>query len=229
MSTTAGNIISAALQEIGVLAAGQTTSAEDADFCFQALNLLAEAWLTEPNYAYTTNIVSATITAGTQSATIGPGMTFDTARPVRLRDGCFVRFGTLDFPLDQINQDEYNDLALKSLNGPWPKKIYYDQGFPTGRVYFYPTGACTVNLVVEVQVASFSSLSSSITLPPGYERAFKFTLAEEVASAYVRPVSPLTSRNAHAARRNIKKANFDVPQLTFGQPDIGGFWRIYAG
>ena len=227
--TTALAIITAALQDVGVVAAGSLPAAEDSADCLARLNLLADAWLTEPNYAFTTTTVTATITAGTQSATIGPSMTFNCARPTRLEDGCFVRYAGLDYPLGVIGQAEYNAKTLKSLNGPWPQYVYYDTGSPTGLVYFYPAGPGTINLVVQTPVSSFATLATSVTLVPGYERAFRMTLAEDVADAYARQVTPKYARMAAMARRTIKRLNFSVPQLAMGDRDIGGFWRIYAG
>ena len=227
--TTALAIITGTLQDLGVVSAGSLPAAEDSADCLTRLNLIADAWLTEPNYAFTTTTVTATITAGTQSATIGPSQTFSCARPTRLEVGCYVRYGNLDYPLEVIGQAEYNAMPLKSLNGPWPQFVHYDAGSPTGIVYFYPAGPGTINLVVQTPVSSFATLATSVTLTPGYERAFRMTLSEDVADAYGRPLSAKYVRSAAMARRAIKRVNFTVPQLTLGQPEIRGFYRIYAG
>ena len=213
---TALSIITRALQEIGVAETGQSLDAEDTNRCYLALNALADSWLTEPNYMYTTTQVSASLSAGVMSLAIGTGLAINTDRPVRLEDGCYVTVGNIDYPLDVITESEYFAIPIKNLAGPWPQVCYYDGGSPNGNVFFYPTGACTVKLNVQQQLSQFATLTGDYTLPPGYERAFALTLAEEMAPSFRAQVQPLTSRNAKVARRNIKRANFVVPQLGGG-------------
>lgn len=219
--TTALEIITGALEEIGVAEVGQAVEAEDAALCLRALNTLADAHLTEPLYAYATTTVSASLPAGTMSRTIGASQQFNCSRPVRLEPGCFVSVGGVDYPLSIIGEAEYNGISQKNIAGPWPSVVMYDAGSPTGNVYFWPTGACTVNLMVQTQASQFADMSTDYTLPPGYKRLFKFCLAEEVASTYQRQVSALTARNAAQARLAVKRANFVVPQLESRLPVVG--------
>jgi hypothetical protein len=227
--TTALAIITGALQELGVVGAGDSLSAEDSSVSLLALNVLADAWLTEPNYMYATTTVSASLSAGDTSLTIGASQDLNTARPIRLEQGCFVTSSGIDYPLAVITEAEYNAISDKSLSGAWPEVCFYDGGSPTGNVYFYPTGACTVKLNVLTQLSQFADLTTSYTLPPGYERAFKFTLAEEVANTFRAKLTSVTARNAKQARRAIKRANFVVPQLSVTQPVMSGLERIRAG
>lgn len=225
--TTATTIITSALQEIGVLGDGETLSASDAAMALSRLNMIVSGWITEPNYQFTTTTVTATLTAGVQSATIGPAMTFNCPRPVRLEGGCYVRANGLDYPLQVVTQEEYNAVPLKSISGPWPQMVYYDRGFPTGICYFYPTGPCTVYLNIQTLFAVFADLATSYTFPPGYERAYTLTLAEEMAPTFTRQINPMTQRNAHNARRMVKRANFSVPQLNYGAAPLVGIPPIY--
>jgi hypothetical protein len=226
VSTTALAIINWVLQELGVIAEGQTANAGDVQLCLDALNVLADAWLTEPNYAYTTTTVSAALPADTQSRTIGVSQQFNCARPVRLEQGCFARVGTVDYPLASITETEYNEIPIKSGAAGWPEVCFYDAGSPTGNVYFYPTGACTIYLNVLTPISQFT-LNAAVTLPPGYARAFKFTLIEEVAGSFSRQVTALQARSAKQARRAIKRTNFVVPQLTYGSQPVIGIPPIY--
>lgn len=76
-----------------------------------------------------------------------------------------------------------------------------------------------LNLPVQKRLDAFAALTTEYTLPPGYERALVFTLAEEVAADYEREIPPTVARNAAAARRILKRANFKVPQLVVGEDD----------
>jgi hypothetical protein len=214
--STALEIITSVLEELGVADPGHSLDPSDIDVCFRALNVLADAWLVEQHYAYTRATVSASLPAATRSLTIGTAQTLSCARPVRLETGCFVTVGDEDYALQVVSEPEYNAIQDKGMVGGWPTVCMYDTGSPTGNVYFWPTGACTVNLMVQTQASQFADISTSYTLPPGYQRAFKYTLIEEVATTFSRPVSPVQARNAMQARRLVKRANLIVPQLNVG-------------
>lgn len=216
------DIIKDMLEEIAVLGAGETPSAEDADVCMRAINSVLDAWRLENLMVYDTTMVSAALPAATSSLAIGTGLALNTTRPVRLEEGCYITVGTLDFPLEIVDRPKYNDIVLKTLNGPWPTVCCYDADYPSGTVLFWPRGACTVNLNVATVIPEFTLTSATFALPPGYRRALALTGAEEVATKFERQLSPVTVAKAKAARRAIKRSNVSVPQLDVaGQPDFG--------
>lgn len=216
------DIIKDMLEEIAVLGAGETPSAEDADVCMRAINNILDSWRLENLTVYDTTMVSAALPANTVSLAIGPALALNTTRPVRLEEGCYITVGNLDFPLRIVERAEYNDIVLKTMNGPWPAICCYDANYPTGSVLFWPQGACTVNLNVATVIPEFTLTSQSFALPPGYRRALALTGAEEVATKFERQLSPATAVKARAARRSLKRSNVAVPQLDVaGQSDFG--------
>lgn len=215
--TTALTIISATLRELGVIEAGVIPDGADSANCLEALNTMADGFLAEPNLAYSTQMVSAELPSDTQSLTIGPGQQINTARPLRLETGCFVRVGEIDYPLQVIGRTEYNSLSQKDSPSYVPVVCMYDSGSPTGNVYFWPTAACTVYLHVRSQLSQFADLITDYTLPPGYERFFKYALMEEIAGMYGKQLTQMQVRLAQQARRAVKHANFSVPQLNTTQ------------
>ena len=69
-------------------------------------------------------------------------------RPLRL-NSCFVRINTysngqpitnggLDYPVSVLNIEQYEMIGLKTLNGPWPKAIYYEPTETLGNIYVWP-------------------------------------------------------------------------------------------
>lgn len=227
---TALNLIEEILQELGVLGAGETPDADDAALCLSAINTVLDSWRLENLYAYTQNLVTFTLPAGTVSRTIGPGMQIDTVRPVRIESGSFITVGNLDYPLEVISQEQYDSITLKTLEGPWPTVCMYQDDYPTGSIKFYPLGACTVSLLLQVPLTSFPLSTTTFDMPPGYRRALSLTATEEVATKFKVQPQPITTMKARNARRILKRANFTVPELSVGaSPQLPGRYRILGG
>lgn len=230
MATTALNLIEDALQELGLYGAGETVDANDSGLCLDALNNILDSWKLENLYAYTQNLTTFALAASTTSMTIGPGMQIDTARPVRIEPGSYITVGNLDYPIEVISQEQYDAITLKTLDGPWPTVCMYQDNYPTGSVYFYPRGACTVNLLLQVPLSSFAATTTTFAMPPGYRRALALTLAEEVATKFKVAPNPITTMKARNARRLLKRANFVVPELAMGAtPELPQRYRIKGG
>ncbi len=230
--TTANQIIRSALGKLGIVSPGETLKPGDAGDCLRSLNLLLDAWKVENLYAYAVQEFTHSLAADTQTITIGPLGTINTpARPVRFEPGSYFTVGGIDYPLEQINQAEYNDIGLKTLSGLGPSVFTYNPTLPLGVMRFYPqaSAGATLHLLAQVQLAAFASLTAEYTLPPGYERALAYSLAEEVGADYEREIPPTVMKHAANGRRLIKRANIVVPQLQFGERMEGHLERFMRG
>ena len=226
--TTALSIIDRAYTLLGFKAAGEPLSAEDADFGLTSLNELIDAWNTQTLYIYT--ISELVVTASGLPITIGPGQTFDTPRPVRLPGGSFARISGIDYPITWIGLEQYESIPLKSTASTIPIYGFYDGGSPTGTLSFWPyqSTATEYHVQVESQLSEWPSLSSIVTLTPGYRRALTYTLAVELAPGVREPTMSLVN-NALNARRAIRQANAVVPVLRFSDNGTSPIARFLAG
>jgi hypothetical protein len=214
--TTAAQLIRGALGKLGIVAPGEAVDAGDAAVCLLSLNTMLDGWAVENLYAYATATVTGTLPAGTGSRTIGPtGQLVAAPRPVRLEAGCFFTAGGIDYPIETVTQDEYNSIGLKAIDSLGPRWVFFNATLPNGVLLFHPrpAQAVTLSLVVQQRIAAFANLTTNYNLPPGYERALLYSLAEEVAADYEREVPPTVARTAAMARRAIKRTNNVVPQL----------------
>lgn len=216
--TTAGKIISQALDGLGLRGAGQTVDGTVEKDVFYRLNVMVDGMNLGPTFAYTQLETVFNLPAATVSVTIGPGMTVNIPRPTRIEESSFVRVSGNDYPLTPVSREEYNGIMQKGQGGSWPSRVFYDAGNPTGNLYFWQTGLCEVHLVTRVAVASFADVTSQYTLPTGLERMLWSSLAEEIAPDFQVPVPDSVARIASAARRMFRRVNVQVPQLDI--PDI---------
>lgn len=88
--TTAADIVRLALKDAGVLGVGQTANAEDTNDVFDTLNMMLAQYNLKRWLIFHLLDV-AVVSTGAISYTIGTGEDFDTPRPDRLEDGCFLR------------------------------------------------------------------------------------------------------------------------------------------
>lgn len=202
-------IIYPALRLIGAMASGETPSAADAQDALTALNSMLDQWSSERlNIWALTKGVSHTLVAGTASYTIGTAGTIATGRPFAVASAFVRDSGDNDSPLDSMSRDEYNNLALKSISGQ-PDKFYYHPAYPNGTIYLYPAPDAADTLYMDLWQAftQFSSLDSSVVLPPGYVSALKFNLAADLAPEYGRSVDQVVAARADEGKALIKRAN----------------------
>jgi len=221
--TTALQIIDRAYSLLGYKAAGEPLSGDDTNYALDALNSMIDGWNTQSLFIASVQEVVATVSAA--SATIGTGMTFNTARPVRIEEGAFSRLNGVDYPMTEINRAQYADISLKTVSSTFPQYFYYD---PAGVVYFYPVpSAVAVYLPVAVYLTEFADTSTDYVLDTGYRKALEYSLAEELAPG-IKEISGLVVRTAANARRAIRRSNVVVPVLDSGLPEASRF-NIYSG
>jgi len=174
-------------------------------------------------------------TTGAESYTIGPGGNFNTPRPDRLEDGCFLRqvaqsgIEQIDYPLQLLSSHEdYNRIRLKTM-GTWPSIMFYDSNWPTGTIYAWPVPQANLyelHILVKNQLTQFTSLTQTINLPPEYEVALSYNLQVRLRVAYRMAPDPAMIELAKDALNVIRGANVQVPTMKM-PPAVIGAQRSY--
>lgn len=212
-TTTARKEIEGALKLIGVLDPAETMSPEDAADGLIVINDILDGWNGDRLMLYSTTTVVAIWSGAT--ATIGVGGTVNTARPMEIEDA-FFRIGTLDYHLKPCTLEQYNAIQIKTISTPYPEWLYYDGNFPLGNLFVWPVPSASTEYHISLrqQLTEFADLDTQYSLPQGYRKALKYTLAEEMAPLHSREPSPTVVRIAANARRRLRTSNEDVPLLT---------------
>lgn len=211
MSTTAGDIIQGALKSIGVLAAGETASAEDADDALKLLNRLLGSWSAEGIHLFYRPHEEFPLVAGDGEYSIGASGNFDTTRPNRIIQAFIRDSSGSDHNVKVRPISEYWKLGNKA-SSTRPARLYYDPTYPTGTIYFntLPSEAETLHLVSEKPLSELSALETAISLPPEYELAIINRLAVSVAPSFGKIVSgelALADRRSWGAMAGSNIAN----------------------
>jgi hypothetical protein len=210
---TAATIINDALKEIGVLAEGDTPTATMADDALRALNRLMESLSNEQAFAYTPSLISKALTSQV-SITVGPTGDVVTDRPIAV-ESAFVDRSNLTYPVRVVNNQQWDSIVYKTSTGSNTEVIWYEPTMPNGIVHVWPkcTG-CTLNLRVINLVVSFATLSTTLSMPPGYEEALIKNLAVNIHPQYpASNLSPLTIQAAKTSLKKLTRTNNVIPSL----------------
>lgn len=210
--TIALDIITRALRTINVLGDGETATASQAQDALAALNDVLEGWSNENLMSYVPVSESFSLVPGQISYTIGPGGDINTVRPSQMTFA-FVRLNGIDFALDLITDAQYNSIDLKSLTGGIPSVLYYEPSYPLAKINIWCAPDAS-NQVLHIEslkpFARLSSISATIVYPPGYERALRYALAQELMLEYG-TANTAVIEMAKSSKADLKRRNFVPP------------------
>ena len=235
MTTSAGDQINGALRLIGQLAEGETPSAATSDDALTALNQMLDSWSAERLSVFSTQDQVFTWPASTKSRTIGPTGDFVGNRPVLLDDATYFRdpSNNISFGIKIINQQQYDGIAVKTVTSTYPQVIWVNMDMPNMDMYIYPvpTKALEWHFISVTELVEPATLATTLVIPPGYLRAFRFNLACEIAAEFGVEPSATVQRIAMASKLPIKRINNpdDVMSLPYSIVATRQRFNIYSG
>lgn len=179
-----------------------------------------------------------------QSSTSSGPFTSYAPRPIRINNA-FVRVvnsitGVLDYPVSVIPEEQYSQISIKTLPGPWPRCVYYQPSEPVGVLNYWPNPSQgEMHLFCDTLLGKFNTINDTIILPQGYEMAIRANLAMEALPMFGKLsnqaiVEGIVGR-AKGGKALIKRTNMrpieparfdDVPSARRGR-DAG--WILHGG
>jgi hypothetical protein len=235
MATTAADQINGALRLIGRLAEGETPSAATAQDSLSALNQMIDSWNTERLSVFSTQDQVFTWLPNQIHRTLGPTGDFVGNRPILLDDSTYFKDPTngISFGIKIINQQQYDGIAVKTVTSTYPQVMWINMDYPNIDMYVYPvpTKALQWHFISVTELDQPASLSTSLTFPPGYLRAFKYNLACEIANEFGVEPPPNVARIAMTSKRNLKRINNpdDIMSLPYSIVGTRQRFNIFAG
>lgn len=226
--TTALNIIESALRNLGAIASGETLTAAEAVDALSVLNRMLDSWRNEALMTWTINDVSGAVAASVPSVTVGTGGDINTPRPVDI-DNARIRLNGVDYPLDVIDQSQWASIRVKTLNSNIPRYLYDNGNYPLRTLTFWPipTQDLTLILGLKEPLSSLSTLSTVLSLPPGYEECMIYGLVIRLAPEYGLPVPQVAAEMYRACRQDLKRVNRQTPRMK-SEISTGRRYNIYS-
>ena len=170
-------------------------------------------------------------------------------RPLSI-DSAFVRINTnsngvpiinggLDYPIAVLAVEEYEMIGLKTLNGPWPKALYYQPSESLGNIYVWPNPSQgEMHIFTDNLFQNYVSLNDPIILPQGYSMALRWCLAERLMPMYgkasttqIAMIQQFAAQGKSTVKRinmkPVQSARFADAMLASRQRDAG--WILSGG
>ena len=232
---TAGDIINGSLRLLGVLAEGETPSAETSQDALRAMNQMIDSWNTERLSVFSTQDQVFTWPAGQLNRTLGPSGNFVGNRPVLLDDATYFKDPStgVSYGIKFINQQQYDGIAVKTVTSTYPQVIFVNNTFPDIDMFVYPrpTRDLEWHFISVEELSQPATLATTLHFPPGYLRAFRYNLACELAPEFGTEPSPQVMRIAMSSKRNLKRINNpdDIMSMPYSLVATRQRFNVYAG
>jgi hypothetical protein len=229
---TIGDVITASLQDLGLIAAEEIPTAADSALALLRVNDWIDGLATQGLTVFTANTRTTwSLVSGTSSYTVGTTGTIACSRPVS--PSAIVNVGYEDTSVSPaqeyllprpLTEDQYAALTPKLQTATYPQYYYYDPTFASslGTLSPWPvtTGASLLGVIyTPTPVTEFSAITDTILLPPGYRRYYRTSLALELAPSFSVVPSDTLRTIAREAETNVKRSN--VRESDLSVRDVG--------
>jgi hypothetical protein len=226
MAKTLRDMINSSARLINIIQQNESLSAEEMNTAVYALDALIESWSNNRLMIYNIKEYVFPLT-GQKTYTLGIGGDWDVQRPMAI-ETAYARLQPnspqqLDIAMQPLTVEQYAGVAVKNTPSTFPFAYYDDGDYPLRNVTLFPVpnGPADIVLWLREPLLDLTDIDAPVTYPPGYERAFRFNLAVELAAEYGKTVAPEVVQTAINAKLELERLN-SVPRYMRGD---GGMSR----
>jgi hypothetical protein len=180
---------------------------------FTRLNNMLLSWSVDRGIIYGILKQDFPLTTTVNSYTIGATGTFAGTRPNSIV-AAQILVGPLGLrsKLRLITTEEWDAIEDQGATSSVPELLYDDYEYNNSTLYFWPTptfgsGSYDVEIQTWQELETFSTLADDFDMPPGYEEAVTYNLAQVLSMVYGRPMSQEAMGIAQMSLNNLKTVN----------------------
>lgn len=212
MEMTANDLIERAMVKARIISPGEAPPAGKVYQVLDNLNDLLESWFLEDLMIVYDVLESFVLAIGQTEYTYGTGGDFDSVRPLRIKDESFIRVSGVDHLVGLHPLGMYRRKSDKTTTGR-PIMMAYHPEYPLGKIFLYPTPSTIDSLYMRASKAlvSFTDLTTSVDLEPGWSRALISNLAVEISLDFGKKISAELAALSIQSKQFIKSANSSPP------------------
>lgn len=214
--TTVTQVLTRAAKAIRYLGRGQTLTANDATDALACFNAMLDSWSNENLMSYVVLENSFTLTVNVSQYTVGSGGTVNVTRPLNITQAYVQDTNGNNYIMNLRTRDWWNQIGNRSatITSQIPTDLFYDPQYPLGVINIFPTPliAYTVFFDYTQDQVDYTTLTTTISLPEGYEEAYVKNLALQMISEGFpamlsdKEMAVLVDA-ARTAKANVKRTN----------------------
>jgi hypothetical protein len=225
-TTTVRDMINGAARLINIIQQNESLSGDNLNVALYSLNHMIDSWSNNRLMIYSIQEYVFPLT-GQPSYTLGVGGDWNIERPMKVHTAyARLQLDTpqqLDIAMQPLTIDQYAGIAVKNTPSTFPFAYYDDCSYPLRTITLFPipSGPAAIVLYLQEPLADVTNVDGLVNFPPGYERAFRFNLAIELAAEFGKTCPPELIERANNAILEIERLN-SVPMYLKGD---GGMSR----
>ena len=204
---TGQTLIDRACRLLGVVTSGSSATAAESADALVAFNAMIDSWKNDGLMAYSLETESKAMVVGDASYTFTTSGDFNGTRPVTIVSA-YMTIGDTDYPVEVITSDEWYAIEDKTTTSDLVEKVWYNPTMASGTVNVWPVPSATntLTLVVRTPLADLA-LGTTVSLPPGWEKAIAYNGAIEIAPEFEKQPSAAVIKGATESLAAIKRVN----------------------
>lgn len=183
-SLTRDQIISHALQLLGVIGSGETASANDVTYCSNALNMMTKAWQAQGIHLWKETSATVTIVADTYQYSVSP-------RPLNIISARYSYGSGLDRKMKKLGRSEYDAIPTKTTSTGPSTCFHYSPQLTTGQLYVWPvptssevSNSDSIKITYMASLEDFDASGDDPDFPQEWLDCLAYNLAVRVAPAF---------------------------------------------
>lgn len=218
MASTWQQVIYEAFEVANIVDTGGTPSSTQRDNGFEILKRLIASWSVEQLTCYNHVTESMSLSSGTMTYTWASGGTWNSARPVKVTGATAVS-GAFQAPMEVLPMHEARKRTSNPLGitAALPNILGWDLGFSSVNILIFPPPNASPGTVVVNSIKAItepSSVSDSISLPPGWEHALVHNLAAILQQKYDGQILPGLGAIAQSSKEALVQVNEQLLEQT---------------
>ncbi len=171
---------------------------------------------------------------GNAVLTASPVPTFGTPnmgqRPQRIAQATLVLTDVnpvVDVEMNIRDSEWWMSESVKGLQTDIPTDLYYDPDWPNGSIYLWPVPNYSYGIRLRIwgTIPQFPSVNYTFSLPPGYQKALKLTLARDMVGAFQGSWTPQQESQWSRAMKAVTSNNVKSPRGVTGDVGMPGTQR----
>jgi len=205
---SATNLCKDALINIRAIDPRETPDSDDLDTVWREFKRMIKQWGIKGSVVWESLKTQHTLSAGTQTYTVGSGGTINIARPNRILRGTYIKENGIDHLVTIVDQVRFNAIASKNAGVPdAPSLLWYDPQYPLGIINLFPAGGGTLYLRSAQPLAEPAAIGNDVVFPDEYQDAITWNLTMRIHPKFKGPPDAYTMAMAQQTLEEIENLN----------------------